>query len=122
MNYGIPKILVPIDGGDSIDICAIARRITSEYNDAGFTDVHFSFTNDVVKNHEDCDLVLAFEENFDVIRNHDEIWNKTVFLLEHKPEENPITENEMPFLIWRYGPSIVLANRIYEALKIAYST
>ena len=66
---------------------------------------------------EESDLILAEGSWFEQLRDRDELWNKTVFLLEDKPQEIPMTRNEFPYLVWKYDGFAQIRKRIAEALE-----
>ena len=66
---------------------------------------------------EEADLILAEEGWFEQLRNRDELWNKTVFLLEEQTQEIPLIRNEFPYLVWKYDGFAQIRQRIAEAME-----
>jgi len=75
------------------------------------------FCLDIVQEVEDADLILAEEIWFEPLRERDDLWNKTVFLLEQEPCEVPLTRNEFPFLVWKYDGFSKIRRRVAEAME-----
>ena len=65
---------------------------------------------------EDADLILAEEGWFEQLRHRDDLWNKTIFLMEHHPNEDPITKGEFPFLVWKYDGFSRISRKVSEAI------
>ncbi|MBQ2867937.1 MAG: hypothetical protein IJE87_06150 [Firmicutes bacterium] len=66
---------------------------------------------------EDADLILAESGWFEQLRERDDLWDKTVFLLEDRPQEIPLTRNEFPYLVWKYDGFERIRQRIAKALE-----
>ena len=60
---------------------------------------------------------MVTEDHFDYIRTRDEIWERTVFILENEPLEDPISVDEMPFLPWAHDTPAKIAERIWDAAE-----
>jgi len=77
----------------------------------------FISTDQLDSDVEEADLILAEEGWFDEIRHRDELWNKTIFFMEQKPYEIPMTRNEFPYLVWKYDGFSRIRHRIAEAME-----
>ena len=75
------------------------------------------FCQEIGREVDEADLILAEESWFEALRERDDLWNKTVFLLEQEPCEVPLTRNEFPFLVWKYDGFSRIRCRVAEAME-----